>query len=326
MKLSDFDYSLPKERIAQKPTSPRDSSRLMVVNDRVEHRKFSDIVDYLREGDVLVLNETKVVHAKLTGKKKTGSPAEMIVEEVDGNKCRCRIKTKNPRPGVKFIFGKYKAEIIEQDDDEFVAEFDYDVNKILEEIGKLPTPPYVKRKLDKEEQYQTVYSKKKGSVAAPTAGLHFTDELLDKIKDKGVKIAKVTLHVDFGTFLPVRDINKSTLHKEYFEVDEENAGIINNAKRLFVVGTTSIRTLESVADEKGKIRAKRGNTRLFIKPGYEFKVNYDGMITNFHLPKSTLLMLVSAFVGRKKILDAYKIAVSKKYRFFSFGDAMLILK
>ncbi len=326
LKLSDFDYNMPKERIAQKPVSPRDSSKLMVVNDKIEHREFFDIVDYLRERDVLVLNETKVVYAKLTGKKETGSPAEIIVEEVDGNRCRCRIKTKNPMPGVKLIFDKYKAEVIEKDYDEFVVEFDENVDEILKDIGKLPTPPYVKRKLDKEEQYQTVYSKKEGSVAAPTAGLHFTKRLLEKIKKKGVKIAKVTLHVDFGTFLPVRDIDKSTLHKEYFEVDEKNADIINNAKRLFVVGTTSMRTLESVADEEGIIRAKRGNTRLFIKPGYEFKLDYDGVITNFHLPKSTLLMLVSAFVGRKKILDAYNIAVRKKYRFFSFGDAMLILK
>ncbi|MBD3355363.1 tRNA preQ1(34) S-adenosylmethionine ribosyltransferase-isomerase QueA [Candidatus Woesearchaeota archaeon] len=326
MKLSDFDYKLPKERIAQKPVSPRDFSRLMIINDKIEHRKFSDIVDYLKEGDVLVLNETRVVHAKLTGKKETGSPAEIIVEETDGKICRCKIKTKNPRPGINMIFGQYKAKIIEKDDDEFFVEFEEDVTEVLKDIGKLPTPPYVKRKLDREEQYQTVYSKKKGSVAAPTAGLHFTERLLNKIKDKGVKIAKVVLHVDFGTFLPVRDINKNTLHKEYFEVDKENARIINNAKRLFVVGTTSMRSLESVADNKGKIKAKEGSTRLFIKPGYKFKVDYDGMITNFHLPKSTLLMLVSAFIGRDKILDAYKTAVSKKYRFFSFGDAMLILK
>ncbi|MBW2996614.1 tRNA preQ1(34) S-adenosylmethionine ribosyltransferase-isomerase QueA [Candidatus Woesearchaeota archaeon] len=326
MKLDDFDYDLPKERIAQKPISPRDSSRLMVINSKVEHKHFFDVVDYFSKGDVLVLNETKVIPAKLVGRKETGARVELIVSEAKGRKCKCRIKGKKPRKGNKLFFRKFKAEIIGVEDDEFVVEFSDDVNLIMKKIGELPTPPYVKRKLDKDSQYQTVYSKKKGSIAAPTAGLHFTKRLLKKIKAKGVKLAKVVLHVDFGTFLPVRDINAKKLHKEYFEVDSKNAKLINSAKRLIVVGTTSVRALESVADKHGKIRAKRGNTELFIKPGYKFKVKYDAMITNFHLPKSTLLMLVSAFIERKKILDAYKIAVSKKYRFFSFGDAMLLQK
>jgi S-adenosylmethionine:tRNA ribosyltransferase-isomerase len=325
MKLSDFDYNLPEERIAQKPAIPRDSSRLMVINSKIEHKRFSNIVDYLKKGDVLVINETKVIPAKLVGKKTTGTKVELIVEEMNGRKAECWIKSKNPKVGNKLIFGKYTGKIIKEDKAQVSVMFNDDIKKILKNKGTLPTPPYVKRKLDKDSQYQTVYSKKKGSIAAPTAGLHFTKRLLEKIKDKGVKIAKVTLHVDFGTFLPVRDINQRKLHKEYFEVDSSNAKIINKAKRLIVVGTTSVRALESVA-VKGKVRAGKGETELFIKPRYRFKMKYDAMITNFHLPKSTLLMLVSAFIDRKKILDAYKVAISKKYRFFSFGDAMLLLK
>ncbi|MBR9691481.1 tRNA preQ1(34) S-adenosylmethionine ribosyltransferase-isomerase QueA [Candidatus Woesearchaeota archaeon] len=326
MKLADFNYELPKERIAQKPVSPRDNSRLMIVSDSVEHKFFFEIIDYLSKGDVLVVNETKVVPAKLVGKKDTGTKVELIVEEVDGNRCKCWIKSKNPKTGNRLIFGKFIGKIVKQDKAEVEVVFNADVNLIMKKIGELPTPPYVKRKLDRDSQYQTVYSKKKGSIAAPTAGLHFTKELLGKIKKKGVKIAKICLHVDFGTFLPVRDLKKHKMHSEYFEIDKKNADLINNRKRkLIVVGTTSMRALESVA-EKGKVRAKRGNTKLFIKPGYRFKMKYDAMITNFHLPKSTLLMLVSAFVGRKKILDAYKIAVKEKYMFFSFGDAMLLKK
>ncbi|MEE9525022.1 MAG: tRNA preQ1(34) S-adenosylmethionine ribosyltransferase-isomerase QueA [Candidatus Woesearchaeota archaeon] len=326
MKLEDFDYNLPEERIAQSPISPRDSSKLMVINSKIEHKHFYDITDYLEKGDVLVVNETKVVHAKLIGEKSTGTKVELIVEEIKGRKAECWIKSKNPKVGNRLIFGKYIGKIIKEDKAQVLVEFNEEVDKILKEKGILPTPPYIKRKLDSDSQYQTVYSKKKGSVAAPTAGLHFTKRLLDKIKKKGVKIAKVTLHIDFGTFLPVRNINKKKLHKEYFEIDKNNAKIINNAKRLIVVGTTSMRALESVADKHGKIRTKKGNTELFIKPGYRFKLKYNAMITNFHLPKSTLLMLVSAFIGRKKILDAYKLAVKNKYRFFSFGDAMLLLK
>ncbi|MBW2977874.1 tRNA preQ1(34) S-adenosylmethionine ribosyltransferase-isomerase QueA [Candidatus Woesearchaeota archaeon] len=326
MRLEDFDYNLPEEFIAQKPVCPRDNSRLMVINDKIEHKRFYDIVDYLEKGDVLVINETKVIPAKLKGNKLTGGKVELIVREFNKNKCKCILKIRNPKIGTKMRFGKYSGELIGIEKESFIVEFNTNVNLIMKKIGVLPTPPYVKRKLQREEQYQTVYSKKKGSIAAPTAGLHFTKRLLDKIKKKGVKIAKVCLHVDFGTFLPVKDINKSNLHSEYFEVDKNNADIINKRKgKLVVVGTTSVRALESVADKNGKIIAKKGETELFIKPGYKFKTQIDAMITNFHLPKSTLLMLVSAFIGRKKILDAYKIAVKKKYRFFSFGDAMLIL-
>ena len=326
MELLDFDYSLPKEFIAQKPVSPRDSSKLMVVNSKIEHKRFYELIDYFKEGDVLVINETKVIPAKLVGRKETGSRAEIIVEEFEGKICKGYIKTRNPRIGTKLIFGKYNAEIIDENKGMFTIRFDENIKSVMRSIGRLPTPPYVKRKLDKDSQYQTVYSKKKGSIAAPTAGLHFTKRLLDKIRKKGVKIAKVCLHVDFGTFLPVRDINQSRLHAEYYEVDKKNADIINKRKgRLFAVGTTSVRALESAAKNE-KVIAGKGKTEIFIKPGYRFKNKIDGMITNFHLPKSTLLMLASAFIGRKKILDAYKIAVEKKYRFFSFGDAMLILK
>jgi len=326
MKLEDFNYNLPKEFIAQFPVSPRNNSRLMIINKTIQHKRFYNIVDYLEKDDVLVINETKVIPAKLTGKKITGSRAEIIIEEFKGKICRGHIKTRNPRIGTKLLFGKYNAEIIDENEGMFTIRFDKDIKSIMKSIGQLPTPPYVKKKLEKDSQYQTVYSKKKGSIAAPTAGLHFTKRLLTKIKKKGVKIAKITLHVDFGTFLPVRDINKNKLHKEYFEIDKKNVDIINKRKgRLFAVGTTSVRTLES-ANKNGKMTAKKGETELFIKPGYKFKIKIDGLITNFHLPKSTLLMLVSAFIGREKLFDAYNTAIKNKYRFFSFGDAMLIFK
>ncbi len=263
MKLSDFDYNLPKEFIAQKPVSPRDSSKLMVINSKIKHKKFYDILDYLEKGDVLVINETKVIPAKLAGRKETGSSAEIIVEEFGGKICKGYIKTRNPRIGTKLIFGKYNAEIIDENEEMFTIRFDENIKSIMKKIGKLPTPPYVKRKLEKDSQYQTVYSKKKGSIAAPTAGLHFTKRLLNKIKKKGVKIVKVCLHVDFGTFLSVRDIKKHKMHSEYFEIDKKNADIINNRKgRLFVVGTTSVRTLESVAKNGKIIPKKRKNKNL----------------------------------------------------------------
>lgn len=327
MRLHDFDYELPKEMIAQKPVFPRDHSKLFVLGKKIEHKHFYNLIDYLKKDDVLVLNETKVIHAKLTGRKDTGAKVEMIVEETRGRECKCRIKSTKPRVGNKMIFSIYNAQIVGQEKDIFIVLFDEDVKTVMDKIGELPTPPYVKRKIDNDSQYQTVYSKKKGSIAAPTAGLHFTEELLDKIRKKGVKIAKICLHVDFGTFMPIRDINQKELHPEYFEIDEKNAELINNRKgRLAVVGTTTVRALESAADKKGFVHACAGKTTIFIKPGYKFKNKIDLFVTNFHLPKSTLLMLVSAFIGRKKILSAYKTAIKKKYRFFSFGDAMLIIK
>ena len=327
MKLSDFDYDLPLDFIAQKPVSPKDSSKLMILNSKIEHKRFYDITDYLQKGDVLVVNETKVNKAKIIGRKQSGSPAEVIIEKFKGKKAYCIIKTRHPHKGVILFFGKYQCTVLDQEKDLFNVEFNEDVEKIMGDIGILPTPPYIQRKLDKDSQYQTIYSKKKGSIAAPTAGLHFTNRLLSKIKKKGIKIAKVTLHVGSGTFFQVKDVDNHKMHSEYFEINKKNALIINNRKgKLIVVGTTCVRALESVADKKGKISAKKGETDIFIKPGYRFKNKIDMLITNFHLPKSTLLMLVSAFIGRKKILDAYKTAVKKKYRFFSFGDAMLLFR
>lgn len=326
MKLSDFDYKLPVELIAQKPVYPRDHSKLMVINYRIEHKHFYDIIDYLEKGDVLVINETKVIPAKIIGKKISGANAYAIIQKTEGKECTCILKTKHPKIGTRLIFDKYKAEVINKKEDFFILRFEEDVNKIMENIGILPTPPYIKRILDEDEQYQTVYSEKKGSLAAPTAGLHFSKQLLAKLRKKGVKLSKVCLHVGSGTFFPVRDLKKHRMHIEYLEVDKKNADIINNRKgKLFVVGTTSVRTLESAADNKGNIIPKKGNTNLFIKPGYKFKVRIDGLITNFHLPKTTLLMLVSAFAGRKKIMEAYKIAIKNRYRLFSFGDSMFII-
>jgi len=325
MKLADFNYNLPKSFIAQKPVSPKDHSKLMVLNPKIEHKHFYDLINYLKKGDVLVINETKVIPNKIVGKKLTGSSAELIISETKGKECICSVKTRNPFVGTKLIFGKYKAKIIKIEKDNFVVLFDKNVKEIIKKIGILPTPPYVKRKLKKESEYQTVYSRKKGSVAAPTAGLHFTKKLLNKIKKKQVKIAKVCLHIDFGTFLPVKNIKNHKMHEEYFEIDPKNAKIINKAKRIIVVGTTCVRTLES-CNKNGKILPKKGKTNIFIKPGYKFKTKIDALITNFHLPESTLLMLVSAFYGRKKVLGAYKEAIKYNYRFYSLGDATLLIK
>lgn len=327
MELSDFDYDLPESLIAQKPASPRDHSRLMTLSEKsIEHKRFDDILDYLKEEDVLVVNETKVSVSKIVGKKETGSPCELVVEEQEGKGCKCRIKTKHPHKGAVLVFGRYKGKITKQEGDIFYVSFEDNVRKILDDIGVLPTPPYIKEKLKRNSQYQTIYSRKEGSVAAPTAGLHFTKRLMGRIKKKKVKIAKVRLNVGFGTFLPVRDISRKKLHSEYFEIDKKNADMINKRKgRLCAVGTTSIRALES-SSEKGRVFPGRSYTDIFIKPGYRFNMGYDMMITNFHLPRSTLLMLVSAFIGRERILYAYREAVRNRYRFFSFGDAMLLIR
>ncbi len=330
MKLNDFDYKLPKELIAQKPLRPRDISKLMVLkNGKIKQDIFRNIINYLEKGDVLVLNETKVIRSKLVGKKETGSHAELIILNENQNKkgriYACRIKASNPRIGTRFVFkNNLTGEIVKKENDLFYVKFN---RKIKESELELPLPPYVKSKVEKEEYYQTAYAKKQGSVAAPTAGFHFTEELLDKIKNKGIKIAKVCLHIDFGTFLPVRDLDNHKMHKEFFSLDKKNAELINSRKgRLIAVGTTSVRTLESCSDENGKVHAKTGYTELFIYPGYKFKTKIDALITNFHLPKSTLLLLVCAYYRREKILDAYSEAVKKRYRFYSFGDGMIILK
>ena len=340
MKLSEFDFELPEELIAQHPVEKRDTSRLMVVNrenGNIEHRHFYDILDYLKPGDVLVRNNTKVIPARLFGiKEETNGHVEvLLLKELkkDTWECLCgnaRIVKMNTV--ITFGEGLLKAKCIEIKDEGIrVFEMMYDgiFYEILDQLGTMPLPPYIKEKLEDKNRYQTVYAKIEGSAAAPTAGLHFTEEINQKIKDKGVDIAFVTLHVGLGTFRPVKvdDVLEHDMHSEYYMVTQEAADKINKAKesgkRVITVGTTSTRTIESVADENGKMKADSGWTKIFIYPGYEFKV-VDNLITNFHLPESTLIMLVSALAGKENVLNAYECAVENKYRFFSFGDAMFI--
>ncbi len=341
MNTSDFYYELPKELIAQTPAQPRDSSRLLVLNrknNKIEHKHFYDIIDYLNEGDCLICNDSRVIPARIFGTKhETGANVEfLLLKQVEGNKWETLCKPgKKAKVGSKFTFGNgiMDGEVVEvKDDGNRVVSFSCDENffATLDKIGQMPLPPYITEKLKDKERYQTVYSNELGSAAAPTAGLHFTNELMDRIEAKGVKIAYVTLHVGLGTFRPVKvdDVTKHKMHSEHYEIPKETAEIIKktkaNGKRVISVGTTSCRTLESVATEYGEIKACEGWTDIFIYPGYEFKV-LDGLITNFHLPESTLIMLVSAFAGYDEIMNAYKTAVDEKYRFFSFGDAMIIL-
>jgi S-adenosylmethionine:tRNA ribosyltransferase-isomerase len=329
MKLSEFDYHLPKELIAQEPARPRSSSRLMVVKGRsVEHKIFTDVIGYFRKGDVLVLNETKVEPVKLVGKKETGSPVEMIIsKKISSRTFECQIKTNKVKMGTKFLFNKgLEAKVASGEDGIFTVMFNKDdVDKMLDEVGQMPLPPYIKRPATKEE-YQTVYAKKSGSIAAPTAGFHFTAELLAELEKLGVIIVKVLLHVSYGTFLPVKteNVEEHKMHEEWYEITKEAADAINDRTgRLVVVGTTSLRALESASDELGIVQAKSGMTCLYCYPGYKFRIKPDMMITNFHLPKSTLIMLISALIGLDNVKNAYDIAVKEKYRFYSFGDAML---
>ena len=341
MKKSDFYYDLPEELIAQHPIEPRDSSRLMHLDKEtgeVEHLHFYNIVDLLHEGDCLILNNTRVLPARLYGvKEETGAVVEfLLLNQHDAHTWEVKAGPgKKAREGAKFIFGEgvLKAEIKEVlENGNRIAEFSYEGNfyNVLDKIGEMPLPHYIKEKLENKERYQTVYSKELGSAAAPTAGLHFTPELLQKIKDKGVKIGFVTLHVGIGTFRPVKteNIEEHKMHSEHYMIPAETADIINETKknggRVIAVGTTCCRTLESVCQAKGKVCEYDDWTSIFIYPGYEFKC-IDGLITNFHLPESTLIMLVSAFCGYEHTMNAYKIAVEEKYRFFSFGDAMAIL-
>ncbi len=340
MKTSDFYYELPKELIAQTPVEPRDSSRLMVLNretEEIEHRHFYDILDYLNEGDLLVCNDSRVLPARIFGVKETGARVEfLLLKQITGNRWETLCKPgKKAREGAEFIFGdgimKAKIAGVTEDGNRIV---DFDCNEnffaALDKIGQMPLPPYITEELKDRERYQTVYSHELGSAAAPTAGLHFTEELMEKLRAKGVNIAYVTLHVGLGTFRPVKvdDVTKHKMHSEHYEIPEKTARLINqtkqNGKRVIAVGTTSCRTLESVASFYGEIKPCDGFTDIFIYPGYEFKV-LDGLITNFHLPESTLIMLVSAFAGYDNIMNAYKTAVEEKYRFFSFGDCMCIL-
>jgi len=343
MKVSDFDYKLPKELIAKFPVEPRDSARLMVLyrdSGKIEHRIFRDIAEYLKEGDVLVLNDTKVIPARLFGRLETGGKVELLlIRQPLPNVWEVMAKpARKLKEGKRIIFDEELEGIVKgyAGEGKRLVEFNVKGNKDfmekLEEVGHIPLPPYIEReeRPEDKEKYQTVFAQKPGAVAAPTAGLHFTKELLEKLKSKGVIIKTVTLHVGPGTFKPVK-VEKVEEHKmdyETYNVPEETAEEINRAKsegrRVVAVGTTVVRTLESAADEKGKVKAGEDSTNLFIYPGYKFKV-IDALITNFHLPRSTLIMLVSAFAGRERILNAYREAVKEGYRFYSYGDAMFIV-
>lgn len=342
MNLHDFYYDLPEELIAQDPLADRSSSRLMVLDKktgRTEHRIFKDIIEYLNPGDCLVINDTKVIPARLIGEKEgTGAAIEVLLlkrKEDMVNTWEVLVKPgKKAKPGTRISFGNGKLvgeviDIVEEGDRLIQFSFDGIFEEILDELGQMPLPPYITHKLEDKNRYQTVYAKHEGSAAAPTAGLHFTNELLAEIEAKGVKIARVTLHVGLGTFRPVKveNILDHHMHSEYYEISEESADTINSVKqsggRIIAVGTTSTRTLESVADTHGCIKPCRGWTDIFIYPGYEFKA-IDCLITNFHLPESTLIMLVSALAGKDNVMAAYREAVENRYRFFSFGDAMFI--
>ena len=329
MKLKLFDYNLPKEQIAQHPLKKRDASRLMVLKkNKIEHKKFNNLADYLRKGDVLVLNNSKVIPAKICGNKKTGGKVELLlIRRLGMKKGEFLVKGRIKVNDALFFKKNINGRILKKNSGNCIIGFNKNISKILSLIGEAPLPNYIKKK-NKLSKYQTVYAKNKGSIAAPTAGLHFTKELLKGIKKKKVKIAYVTLHVGIGTFMPVKtdNIKDHYMHEEYYSIRKKSAELINSAKRKIVVGTTSIRVLESASNKGGKLKRLKDFTKIFIYPGYKFKQKNFSLITNFHLPKSTLIMLVSAFAGRKNILKAYNIAIRKKYRFYSFGDAMLLLR
>ncbi len=339
MKVSDFNYDLPEELIAQVPIKNRDESRLMILNRKnqtIEHKQFKDILEYLRPGDCLVRNNTKVIPARLYGQKETGAAVEfLLLKRIEGDIWEVMVRPgRKLLKGAKATFGDglLEGEVLEVlENGNRKVKFTYDgiFNEILDQIGLMPLPPYIKERLKEKDRYQTVYAKYEGSAAAPTAGLHFTEELLEEIRAKGVEIANVTLHVGIGTFRPVKveTIEEHEMHSEHFYIKEEDAEKINNTKknggRIIAVGTTSCRVLESIADENGMVEAQERDTSIFIYPGYKFKC-IDALITNFHLPESTLIMLVSALAGRDYVMKAYEEAVKEKYRFFSFGDAMFI--
>lgn len=341
LSTKDFDFDLPEELIAQTPIEPRDASRLLILDKEsgeIQHRHFYDIIDYLNPNDCLILNDSRVLPARIYGiKEGTGARVEFLLLAAKGDDVWEVLAGpgKRAKPGNRFSFGDglMTAEVLEIiEDGNRLVKFSYQGNfyAVLDQIGQMPLPPYIKKKLEDKERYQTVYSREVGSAAAPTAGLHFTKELLGKIREKGIKIGYVTLHVGLGTFRPV-SVDKITdhkMHSEHYWLPQETADLINETKknggRVISVGTTSCRTIESVAKKEGCIKESDGFTDIFIYPGFQFKV-LDGLITNFHLPESTLIMLVSALAGREHILNAYRIAVQEKYRFFSFGDAMLIV-
>lgn len=340
MELSEFNYELPEELIAQTPIEKRDESRLMILDKntgKIEHKIFKDIIDYLEPGDCLVRNNTKVIPARLYGKKATGAKIEfLLLNRIEGDIWECIVRPGHKlKPGTEVEFGDgiLKAKVLDvMEGGTRKVEFKYEgiFNEILDKIGLMPLPPYIHESLKDNDRYQTVYAKYEGSAAAPTAGLHFTPELFEKIKAKGIDVANVTLHVGIGTFRPVKveNVEEHHMHSEHFYIKQEDADKINNAKkngkRVIAVGTTSCRVLETIADENGMVKPTEGDTQIFIYPGYKYKC-LDGLVTNFHLPESTLIMLVSALAGRDYIMKAYNEAVKERYRFFSFGDAMLIL-
>ena len=340
MNTRDFYYDLPTELIAQTPLEPRDSSKMLVYNaidGSIEHEHFCDILNYLKSGDVLVVNNTRVIPARLYGKKPTGAVVEvLLLRRINYTDWEVILKPgKRLQVGAKIIFSdELSASVVERlDDGGRIIRFEFEgiFEDILNRLGSVPLPPYIREKLKDTERYQTVYSKVEGSAAAPTAGLHFTPELIEKIKNKGVIFTQVLLHVGLSTFRPVKvdDVTTHKMHTEYYEITEETANIINSARRegrrVIAVGTTTVRVLESVADNEGFLKESRGDTDIFIYPGYKYKA-IDCLITNFHLPESTLIMLVSAFVGFDKTMQLYKLAVEKRYRFFSFGDSMFLVK
>ncbi len=340
MRTEDFNYELPEELIAQTPIKNRDQSRMLVLDKetgKIEHKHFNNIIDYLNKGDTLVLNDTKVIPARLCGiKEETNAVIEILMlKDLGENKWECLTKpAKRVKKGTVISFGEglLKAECIEEKEEGirvFKMVYEGILYEILDKLGEMPLPPYIHEKLDDKDRYQTVYAKNIGSAAAPTAGLHFTKELLEKIKDKGIDVVYVTLHVGLGTFRPVNveDVTKHKMHSEFYQMDKNTADILNKAKkenrRIISVGTTSTRTLETIMNLYGEFKECSGWTDIFIYPGYEFKA-IDSLITNFHLPKSTLVMLVSALAGKENIMNAYNEAIKEKYRFFSFGDSMFI--
>ena len=340
MNVKDFNFDLPQELIAQHPLQKRDESKLMVVNktsSEIEHKKFKDIIDYLNPGDCLVLNDTRVLPARLLGVKE-GSGGKMeflLLRRIDVDHWETLVKPgKKAKIGTRFVFGngELKAQVISvSEGGSRIVKFEFEgiFEEVLDKLGEMPLPPYITEKLEDSERYQTVFSREVGSAAAPTAGLHFTEDLLKQIKAKGVKLAFVTLHIGLGTFRPVKTekVEEHEMHSEYYVLNSETADVINETKekggRIIAVGTTSNRTLESIGDENGRVHEKCGWTDIFIYPGYKFKI-VDALITNFHLPESTLIMLVSAFAGQNLVMGAYDMAVKEKYRFFSFGDAMFL--
>jgi len=335
MKTADFDYELPHEFIAFYPVSNREESRLMVVwrnNQKIEHIRFFELSQILKEGDILVLNNTKVIPSRLFGKKDKGKKVEVLLTDRI-NACFWKAIMKNPKHNMKIEFdGGFKGKVLKDGKDEWIIEFEEDADDYIEHSGRMPLPPYIKRQPEEKDRifYQTVYADKKGAVAAPTAGLHFTRRLLDEIRQKGIEILYITLHLGAGTFKPVKteNVEEHKIHQEYREISDEAALAINRAKRegkrIVAAGTTVVRTLEGALDKNGNVQPAFGYTDLFIYPGFQFQI-VDILITNFHLPRSTLLMLVSAFAGRELILKAYKEAMEKEYRFLSYGDAMIII-